>query len=43
MECLTDEDPMMTEDDVWKLINEADLDGDGAINYAEFLEMMDKQ
>ena len=42
MECLTDEDPMMTEEDVRKLINEADVDGDGAIDYSEFLEMMDK-
>jgi Ca2+-binding EF-hand superfamily protein len=43
MECMTDEDPMMSEDNVRKLIEDVDMDGDGAIDYSEFLEMMKRK
>ena len=30
----------LTDEDVYKMIREADVDGDGQINYEEFVKMM---
>lgn len=39
---MNDEDPLMTDDDIRKLIDDVDIDGDGEIDYNEFISMMKK-
>ena len=40
LQCMQDEDLTITEEEIDRMIKEVDIDGDGEINYKEFLEMM---